>query len=755
MTIGGGTSQGTDPITRSGRGDGGAAAASYLAAGVRGGRTDRLVPAGLALCLASLVGFAVLQYAIPADHSSRWGENYAGARHFQQGLLGRVGPPLPRPVFVVMARILLGGAWAGYAIVLAAGLARGVPRYASTLSAVGAIGVATALGCPPSLSEDAYSYVAYGRMKAYYAINPYAAPPTSLAAFGDETARISRCGLPSVYGPVWTQLCVAEAAALQWAGLWWQVVGLKLLGAAALTLAAAAGRAVAEHHFPGRGNLAFLAIGLNPLNVIEGPGNGHCDLLMMALVLAAEALRLRGYSSRGDLALGLAIGVKFLPAALLPWLLLERCRRRAPVEALRASAAMLLLALAPSMIAFAPLRRDAAIFSAIERRSLWGTSLTDAELQQMSRQFAVDRLPSPAPRLAVLALLQWPVVDLYLLPTAWLLSGRDPSRRLSAWTFLAIGLITWTMTARYPVVHDLAPGHISDPVGRPRHRAVDRMPGILHRDDVQLHFDTFDLLLNGPRWPGVAQGDHAGQGEGPTSRRTWRARMVDPDRSRNVGAAAPVSRLQGCCPLFPANPGGGNDAEPCGASATAGWTGLHPYRIAGGRLHPRPADRAPAASGPIGPRDVQATAMSGQSETDRHLAGELRVRPPSLPLWHGRLRPARLRAALVVPFAIAGLPGAGSAVPFAQLRRDPVAARPLVQREEPDGVDDPDRRVSVPVRHRCDRSRPGRPARPQQLPGVRRHSAEQPLGRPAHRGRDRSQRRHVLVPKLGQAVQPL
>ncbi len=450
MMIGGGSPHTPEVIARAGCRHSGSAAVSDLAARAGVGRADRLASAGMTLCLASLIGFAALQYKLPRDLPSRWGENYAGARHFQQGLLGRVARPLPIPTFVVLFRTLLGGAWAGYAIALGSGLAGGVPRRASKLSAVGAVGIAMALWCPPSLSEDAYSYVAYGRMKADYSINPYAASPRSLAAFGDETARISRSGLASVYGPVWTQVCVVEAAALRWAGLWGQVVGIKLLGAAALILAAAAGRAVAEHHFPGRGHLALMAIGFNPLLVIEGPGNGHCDLLMMALVLSAEALRLRGCPARGDLALGLAIGIKFLPAALLPWLLLERCRGRAPGDALRASAAALVLALAPTVLAFAPLRRDAAIVSAIERRSLWGTNLDDAGLERMSQHFGVDRLPAPASRLAMLVILQWPVVDLYLLLTVWLRSGLDRSRWLSAWTLLAVGLVTWTMTARYP-----------------------------------------------------------------------------------------------------------------------------------------------------------------------------------------------------------------------------------------------------------------------------------------------------------------
>src|SRR5204863_5851009 len=109
---------------------------------------------------------------------------------------------------------------------------------------------------------------------------------------------------PSGYGPVWTLISMALWGCLGWASAFWQLFGIKLLAATALLAAALAGRAIAERLEPGRGNLALLAIGLNPLFVLEGPGNGHNDLLMFALFMAGIFLCLRAQVGGRTVSLG-------------------------------------------------------------------------------------------------------------------------------------------------------------------------------------------------------------------------------------------------------------------------------------------------------------------------------------------------------------------------------------------------------------------------------------------------------------------
>jgi hypothetical protein len=296
-----------------------------------------------------------------------------------------------------------------------------------------------------------YAYLAFARMPLLYGLSPLVTTPHDLVPLADATAPIvGTCEMPSVYGPLWTLLCVAEVAALLHAGLWWQVVGLKLLEAAALLLAALAGRAIAEHHHPGRGDLALLAIGLNPLFLIEGPANGHSDLMMMALVLGAGALYLRGRWSAGDLMLGLSIAIKFLPIALVPWLILERCRGKSWRQATRLSVCAAVLALAPTILAYVPVWRGAETFTAIQKRTRWGVRAQPDMVEEVIRQHAPSGLPGPLIWAGGFVARQYPVVIAYLILSAWVWRGRATGAWLDAWGILAMGFVTWTMTARYP-----------------------------------------------------------------------------------------------------------------------------------------------------------------------------------------------------------------------------------------------------------------------------------------------------------------
>ncbi len=409
-----------------------------------------LAAVGVGVCAASLLAFAALQYAMPPTFTSRWGNNQAGARHFRRVLAPVAEIPVSEADFAGRFRLLLLGAWAGYALAISACLMGGTPRARWSFPAVTSLGLALAIGCPPSLSYDVYAYVAFARMPLSYGLNPYVATPKDLVPLGDQTGPIvGTCEMPSVYGPVWTQLCIAEVALLRDAGLWWQVVALKLLAAAALSLAAVAGRAVAERFYPGRGDLTLLAIGLNPLLLIEGPANGHNDVLMMAFLLWAAALFVRGRAVSGSLALGLAVGIKFLPLAAVPWVLWERCRGRPPAEAARLVLVCALLIVGPTALAYAPHWRGAETFSAQQRRSLWGGGV-GPDFVEVGRWCDRAGFPRPVGQAAVFAARQWPVVDVYVALTVWLLWSRAPGRWLDAWSILAVGFVFWTMTVRYP-----------------------------------------------------------------------------------------------------------------------------------------------------------------------------------------------------------------------------------------------------------------------------------------------------------------
>ena len=175
--------------------------------------------------------------------------------------------------------------WSGYALALLAAWQGTALRARLLTVAIIATTVVTALFAPPLLTTDVYAYAADGRLFALYGQNPYRCLPTYLAAVGDPVSRYLVWNVPSIYGPVWARFEIAGVELLRAEGLWPQIVALKLVQAGALVVAALAGRRITQLLSPGRENLTLLAIGLNPLLLLEGPGSGHNDILMVSFLL--------------------------------------------------------------------------------------------------------------------------------------------------------------------------------------------------------------------------------------------------------------------------------------------------------------------------------------------------------------------------------------------------------------------------------------------------------------------------------------
>ncbi len=403
---------------------------------------------GMALCVGSILAFAALQYVMPA-HWSPLGLNAPTVGHFQEAVLGRsIGTLEPR-VYQAWSRVFLGGAWGGYSVILAAGWMGGAMHPRRTQLVMAGLGLLMAFLAPPSLSTDVYAYVAYGRMQAYYGLNPYAWTPQAMVPLGDPTTRfIHGLDTVTVYGPVWTQLSVMLLRVMYSTSLWWQVTAFKIIEALALTLAAWLGGRLAARFFPGRGQLASLAIGLNPLLLIEGPINGHNDILMMALMLAVAVLADRGRVMTGAVVLGLSIGIKYLPLAVVAWLIIEQSRGKGPARSTYVAIATIVLALAPSAVALAPLWRGPDTFSGLRNRSQWGIDPQHEE--DINRWITNSGVPAPLASMARSALQQWPVIDAYIALTFWLCWWRGPGRWLDAWVLLSSALIGWTCVINYP-----------------------------------------------------------------------------------------------------------------------------------------------------------------------------------------------------------------------------------------------------------------------------------------------------------------
>jgi hypothetical protein len=182
-------------------------------------------------------------------------------------------------------------------------------------------------------------------MQALYGLNPYEFRASELVKAGDILGSFFLWDVVSPYGPAWTALCVAIVTILGSAPLLAQVIAIKLIAALAQIALACGSARLTQLIAPKFTAAAFVFIAFNPLYLIEGPGTGHNDLSMLALLVWGAICWQQGFFKRASLLLGLAGAIKFLPFVLLFWLAAQRLFRRE--TDLKASLILLGIGLAP------------------------------------------------------------------------------------------------------------------------------------------------------------------------------------------------------------------------------------------------------------------------------------------------------------------------------------------------------------------------------------------------------------------------
>jgi hypothetical protein len=173
----------------------------------------------------------------------------------------------------------------------------------------------------PITAIDVFYYVLQGRMQALYGLNPMAVPASQvpldpLVSFIGEWISV-----PTAYGPLWSVIA-ATVVRLGFAGAANGLLAHKFFALAtyaACTLVLLWGTA--------RKPQALLLFAWNPLVLLQGPGNAHNDLLMMAVaVLALVLWDRRRWWAAAMVLLALAASIK-LPVLLLAPLLLAAILR--------------------------------------------------------------------------------------------------------------------------------------------------------------------------------------------------------------------------------------------------------------------------------------------------------------------------------------------------------------------------------------------------------------------------------------------
>jgi len=285
----------------------------------------------IAVCAALPLLMGILCYWIPYWVHVQPGEYHLGLPLWCRGFGIAVPASLTPATFTAYLGNAFVCAWAAYAVLLAIAsrIRMSVPRWLLWTGA--AVCVATAVVFPPALSGDTYAYVTYGRAQAIHHLNPYTTPVDRLIDLHDGVlAQIVHQphGEKAIYwkgatyyGPAWTLLSTLIAAVTAHAPVMFGLLGFKLVAAVSLFASAVAASRIAERLSPGTGLLSFAAVALNPLALMEGPGQGHNDLLTMALILWALLACIDRKPAAAGLYIGLATAVKLFPVALLPWII--------------------------------------------------------------------------------------------------------------------------------------------------------------------------------------------------------------------------------------------------------------------------------------------------------------------------------------------------------------------------------------------------------------------------------------------------
>ncbi len=410
---------------------------------------DQGLAAGMGLALTSLLGLIFLQYALPSNADAHyWGLNPEGMRQFADywnlGRLPKIGPD----GYSLFFRLALVTLWCGYALAVLSGLQGATLKARPLLALIAGAALATALFCPPLLSHDVYAYAVHGRLLTLYGQNPYFARPDFLDSVRDHATHYVTWNWPSVYGPIWTRI---EAVTAHAPGLWTQIIALKIVEAVALIGVALAGRRITAHLCPGRENLTLLALGLNPTLLLEGPGAGHNDLLLISLLLVGAACYLDKKYVPALLCLGFSVGIKMITLAVLPWALIEYGRGRSGRQKLAAVAASIALVALPIILAFAGLWHGSATLAAAQQRASFGLSAATLALdtqRQTWLQFHGIGL-SGASLLVTLCRNGW-LVGLYAALTLWLWRRPNRANWLAAWGVLSAALMLLAMGLPFP-----------------------------------------------------------------------------------------------------------------------------------------------------------------------------------------------------------------------------------------------------------------------------------------------------------------
>jgi hypothetical protein len=422
----------------------------------------RYLFAGIIVLVGGLVAFSALQYLMPDVAIGVWGVSHKGLHYWEQALFHKRLQPIPADLFVSWFRWLLFIIAGGYALLVYAARHISRTKPGPFLVLIGALGLIVAVFCPPSLSSDSFSYVTYARMPVIYHLNPYFHSPGLLMAARDNAVYILpknadklghehlKWDVPTVYGPIWSSLTILVVAFLKNHSLYSQVLAMRLIEIAALMLTACSAKLIAGRYAPEYETMAFLGVGLNPFLIIEGIAGAHNDLLMISLLMLCAAYNAHGKPIAGSIALGLAIGIKFITVAALPWIILDHIRMKKEKN-LSILAVMAILAITPTIIGYVPYWHGLGTLSGVFNRSQQSSMFGPPPLAAIWWPIIRNHVTSPHLRQMAQSLsLEFEIVAIFVGLTVWLVRNNRIAAWYTAWVILAVSMMIFLVRLWFP-----------------------------------------------------------------------------------------------------------------------------------------------------------------------------------------------------------------------------------------------------------------------------------------------------------------
>ncbi len=226
----------------------------------------------------------------------------------------------------------------------------------------------------PVDAADIFDNIVHGRMTALYSANPFY--QSAVEFHQDKFFSYAAWDYyPTAYGPGW-ELLAAGAAKFAGDGVIANVLTFKLIGVLAYAGAAALIALTLRKHAPERALYGVVLFAWNPLVLYITAGNGHNDAVMVLFIALGFYLLAARRFTLAAAALTLGATIKFIPALLLPIVLIAGCKS---TRGWRARGVFLLITLAACALVaiglYTPFWRGGDILGLKRRSDLLTTSL--------------------------------------------------------------------------------------------------------------------------------------------------------------------------------------------------------------------------------------------------------------------------------------------------------------------------------------------------------------------------------------------